>query len=352
MRHAGQRASYTCKHWIMLLYILLLSLLWIPFIIILSSCSHFISNLIALSAAHMVTMIMSRHEEQEISRPGPAQNLRFVVANDPDQFRDRSTMRSNRSHVMHNHLSEKRASTGSAPKVTAESSGGVRKRTRSSTPSRSHSRSYSKERPSLERSVTEQVMSSEDAIAIYRRTMDPKLRSRRRGTTSSEAGSARSSPKIGSPSCHLETPPTMAMANPFDSFASLGTSGDLLVPQDMRCLAFVQGITGELPFEYSLNSPRIFLEAFRDHSGYTMLALVLKLTSLSYDHHAEHRRCISNHRALTRRPVDLYRNTVIDFYRYNVQFERLTDRRSFRDRKLRGHADSPAQLQRSSVQSQ
>lgn len=219
----------------------------------------------------MTTITMSRHKETEASRPAPAQNLRFVVANDPDQFRDRSTMRSNRSHVMHNHLSEKRASTGSAPKAQAESSGGVRKRTRSSTPSRHASRSFSKERPPLERSSTEQIMSSEEAIAIYRRTMDPKLRSRRRGTTSSEAGSARSSPKTRSPSRHAETPPAMVVINPFDSFATLDTSGDLLVPQDMRCLAFLQSITGEMPFEYTLNRPRIYLEAFRDHSGYILL---------------------------------------------------------------------------------
>lgn len=130
-------------------------------------------------------------DEQPPRTTAPSQNLRFVVASDPTQFRDRSTMRGNRSHVMHNHLSERRQSEATRSSSVERSR--VLKRTRSTTPSRVISRtgsplqSHDLGEPS---SSSEQTISSLEALAIYRRTQDPKPR--RRTPTASSADVRRS----------------------------------------------------------------------------------------------------------------------------------------------------------------
>lgn len=161
---------------------------------------------------HRGTSRKKKSKKMADNRPphtsAPPQNLRFVVANDPDQFRDRSTMRSNRSHVMHNHLSEKRH--GESSRAAGDGSR-VQKRTRSTTPSQASSRigspaSSSQSLPKLERSTTEQTISSTEALAIYRRTQDPKPRRRTTATSGAESLHSQTGESSRSSSVPLHSP--------------------------------------------------------------------------------------------------------------------------------------------------
>jgi hypothetical protein len=211
-----------------------------------------------------------KKDEQPRSRPLPAQNLRFVIANDLDQFRDRSTMRSNRSHVMHNHLTEKRASSGQSPKPDATSR--VRKaRNRSSTPTRTASPANSTtEKPRLERSKSERldVMSSAEAIAIYRRSTDPKHRVRRKTTTSiASNGSTRASPaQSRSETTSLGTPPDTSGGSPPFVLSNYAAPLDILALQELESIGYMQTIATELQHDYAFENHRGSIDALRDHS--------------------------------------------------------------------------------------
>lgn len=99
----------------------------------------------------------------------PAQNLRFVVASDPAQFRDRSTLHSNRSHIMQNQRNKRQhrqliqgsKTQKRSASATLDNIPGYRSR---SSPSR-----HAQGPPS-----PKQVMSSADALSMYRRIQEPR----------------------------------------------------------------------------------------------------------------------------------------------------------------------------------
>lgn len=144
----------------------------------------------------------------------PPQNLRFVVANDPVQFRDRSTLTSNRSHIMHNHLMGRRHRQSVEDSRAQKQGHG--------------SRASSTQHP-LDSSSSEHVMSSSDALSIYRRIDDPKPRKQRSPVSTSDtvqANTGRSlpAPVPGSHSIsdkHLIPPASSGAALESQQFSSL-----------------------------------------------------------------------------------------------------------------------------------
>lgn len=111
----------------------------------------------------------------------PPQNMRFVVANDPDQFRDRNTMTSNSSHMMQSHLMERRhrQTIRTSPIEEPE----VHQRSRSATSGRAitHSNRASRSPHPPLSSFEDQSMSSKDARLTSQRDENPDPQRRMKG---------------------------------------------------------------------------------------------------------------------------------------------------------------------------
>lgn len=211
-------------------------------------------------------------------RSQPTQNLRFVVANDPDQFRDRSIMRNNRSHVMHNHLSEKRQSSSTSSSTAARKASDdirIRKKGRAATPNRTGSPSIPSDMPRLERSLTDQIISSQEALAIYRRTADSKPR--QRNTAISDVNSSGPLDMRGFTDTSGDSP-SSSLGSPY---ASALASSNLFYPVDPRVIKYTRTMrrstspsgqwmhaTGD-PFHDPQRPEEAILtvEVFKDHCG-------------------------------------------------------------------------------------